>query len=66
LDLSVFLDELTWYATSACNDVIDFITTDSVPPAYTGPGEGLWKSKVYDQVPKEIGMINEPAAPIPH
>jgi hypothetical protein len=45
LDLSVFLNKLTWVATSTYKDVIDGITTDSVSPAYIGPGNGLRKPK---------------------
>jgi hypothetical protein len=45
LDLSVFLNKLTWMATSTYKDIIDGITTDSVPPAYIGPGNGLRKPK---------------------
>jgi hypothetical protein len=65
LDFSVFLDELTRCATSARKDVAECITADSVPPAQIGPGDGLWKPNVNEQVPKEMRIINEPAVPIP-
>jgi hypothetical protein len=64
LDFSVFLNQLTWSTTSAYKYVVQFIATDPIPPACTGPGEGLRKPKVDDQVLEEIRMINEPAVPI--
>jgi hypothetical protein len=42
LDLSVFLDDLTWSATPAYEDVIARITTDRIPPAHIRTGDGLW------------------------
>ena len=59
------LNELTWLATYTYNGVIGGITTDPVLPAHIITGDGLWKTKVYDQVSKEMGMTNEPGVPEP-
>ena len=61
----MFLDEFTWYATSARKDVAERIAANSVPPAQIGPRDGLWESNVDEQVRKEMRIINEPAIPIP-
>ena len=54
----MLLNQLTWVTTSTYKDVIDRITTDPVPPAYIGPGNGL---KIHDQVSKQMRVSNEPA-----
>ena len=43
VDLSVFLNELTWSAASACEDVLEFIATDPITPADVKAGDGLCK-----------------------
>ena len=43
VDLSVFLDELTWYTESACKDVLEFIAADPITPADIIARDGLWK-----------------------
>jgi len=41
VDLSMFLDEFTWYAESACEDVLEFIAADPITPADVIAGDGL-------------------------
>jgi len=43
VDLSVVLNELTWYTESACEDVLEFITADPITPADIIAGDGLWE-----------------------
>ena len=40
-DLSVFLNEFTWYAEPACEDVLEFIAADPITPADVITGDGL-------------------------
>jgi len=39
--LSVFLNALTWYAESACEDVPEFIAADPIAPTDVEAGDGL-------------------------
>jgi hypothetical protein len=43
LDLSVFLNEFTWYTATAYKDIGERIATDSIPPAHIGALHGLWE-----------------------
>jgi len=55
LDLSVFLNELTWYTASAYKDIGERIATDSIPPAHIGALHGLQYPSHIEEREKAIG-----------
>jgi len=55
LDLSVFLNEFTWYTATAYKDIGERIATDSIPPAHIGALHGLQYPSRIEECENAIG-----------